>query len=171
MNEIVSLSKEIEFNTMINKITSISLEHTLMKDKESNIKGDLIVDGTYKQTVASSVDNPFSYKVPVEIVLDDKYDLSNVSIDIDDFTYEVLDDNKLKINVDLLLDNLEKREEPKDEIVKVEDLFLDESENKKLEVTNEQLEKLNFEEPVKNDKDVNECDDNESLFSNLDSSS
>ena len=166
MNEIVSLNKEIEFDTMINKITSISLEHTLMKDNESSIKGDLIVSGTYKQTVASSVDNPFSYKIPVEIVLDEKYDLSNVKIDIDDFTYEVVDDNKLKVNVDIILDNLEKKEEQKDELVNVEDLFLDESEDKKIEVTSEKLETLNFEEPV---KDNNECD-NKSLFMNLDSS-
>lgn len=168
MNEIVSLSKEIEFNTMINKITSISLEHTLMKEEESNIKGDLIVSGSYKQTVASQVDNPFSYKIPVDIVLDDKYDLSDVSIDIDDFTYEVVDDNKLKVNVDLLLDNLIKKEvitnpptDPCDELIKIDDLFLEDSKETKLEVPKEELETLELKEE-QDSKD-------ESLFSNLNS--
>ena len=106
MKEIVSFKKEIDFNTMLDKITSISLEHTLGLTEEKNIKGDVIVSGTYKQTEASQIDNPFSYKIPVDIELDDKYDLTNLIIDIDDFTYEVLEGNKLKINVDLLLDKL-----------------------------------------------------------------
>ena len=180
MNEIVSLSKEIDFNTMIDRITSISLEHTLMKDGEFNIKGDLIVTGTYKQTVASQIDNPFSYKIPVDIELDPKYDLSNVNVDIDDFTYEVIDDNKLKINVDLILNNLEKKEistvledTSDDELVSVNDLFLEDSKDEKLEVPKEKMETLDFDEEkvnvVEKVNDVKE-DLSESLFSNIDSS-
>lgn len=175
MNEIVSLSKNIDFNTMIYKITSISLEHTIMKDSECSIKGDLIVSGTYKQSIASQNDSPFSYKVPVDIVLDEKYDLDNITIDIDDFTYEVNDDNKLKINVDLLLNNIikkekiineEKTDEEKtdDELVKLDDLFLDKSEEKKLNVDKEQLEVLDLNDDSKNN------DNKASLFLNLDSS-
>ena len=101
MNEIVSFTKEIEFNTNIDKIESISIEHTLNLDNDSIIKGDLIVSGTYKITPVTQIDTPFSYKVPVDIVIDSKYDLSNMTIDIDNFTYDVID-NKLKINVDLI---------------------------------------------------------------------
>ena len=180
MNEIVSLSKNIDFNTMIYKITSISLEHTIMKDSECSIKGDLIVSGTYKQSIASQNDSPFSYKVPVDIVLDEKYDLDNITIDIDDFTYEVNDDNKLKINVDLLLNNIIKKEKiineektneektneekTDDELVKLDDLFLDKSEEKKLNVDKEQLEVLDLNDDSKNN------DNKASLFLNLDSS-
>lgn len=157
MNEIVSFTKEIEFNTNIDKIESISIEHTLNLDNDSIIKGDLIVSGTYKITPVTQIDTPFSYKVPVDIVIDSKYDLSNMTIDIDNFTYDVID-NKLKINVDLILDNLIKKED-EDEIIDVNDLFLEKEEEKELNV------------PVYNDE---KAEDNkiveESLFESLDSS-
>ena len=143
MNEIVSFTKEIEFNTMVNKITSISLEHTLISDNSAIIKGDLIVSGNYKQTVASQIDSPFSYKIPVEIEIDEKYDLSNVTIDIDDFTYDLKDDNKLEINVDILLDKLElkkQEEDTPDELVEVNDIFLENDDKEKLEVNVENKE-------------------------------
>lgn len=144
MHEIVSFSKEIDFKNMINKITSISLEHTLMLKEEYNIRGDFIVSGTYKMTAASQIDNEFSYKIPVDIEVNDRYDLSNLVIDIDDFTYEVLDEERLKINIDLLLDKLEMKKEPEiekasvkeenDEIVNGDDLFMEVPTDKKLEI-------------------------------------
>ena len=158
MKEIVSFKKEIDFNTMLDKITSISLEHTLGLTEEKNIKGDVIVSGTYKQTEASQIDNAFSYKIPVDIELDDKYDLTNLIIDIDDFTYEVLEGNKLKINVDLLLDKLElKKIEDDDEIISIDDLFLDKTEDKKLEIPDVKEEK----EETKEEKEVEKQEEQE----------
>ncbi len=182
MNEIVSFSKEIDFNNMLNKITSISLEHTLMIEN-SSIKGDLIVSGSYIQTIASQIETPFSYKIPVEIELDQKYDLSNVTIDIDDFTYEIIDEKKLKVNIDLLIDKLEikKDNEPieqlDDELVSVNDLFKETDEEKKLDIplTNDIEEKKedkidNSNIQDNNDKQEEKDKDDEkqeSLFSNL----
>lgn len=80
MHEIVSFSKEIEFKNMIDKITSISLDHTLALEDGSNIRGDFIVSGSYKMTAASQIENKFSYKIPVDIEVDSKYDLSNLAI-------------------------------------------------------------------------------------------
>lgn len=138
MHEIVSFEKEINFKNMINSITSISLEHTLSTSDKSNIKGDFIISGTYKMTAASQIENDFSYKIPVDIEIDKKYDLSNLIIDIDDFTYEVLSENILKVNIDLLLDKMElKKEESieflEDEIITSEDLFMEENTKEKLE--------------------------------------
>ena len=155
MNEIVSFTKEIEFNTNIDKIESISIEHTLNLDGDSTVKGDLIISGTYKITPVTLIDSPFSYKVPVDIVMDSKYDLSNMTIDIDNFTYDVLDNNKLSINVDLILDNLSKKED-KEEIINVNDLFLEQEEDKKFEV------------PV--EEKCEESNDNASLFANFNTS-
>ncbi len=152
MNEIVSFNKEIEFNTNIDKIVSISLEHTISPDENNSVKGDLIVSGTYRQSPVNQIDSPFSYKIPVDIVLDDKYDLSNIIIDIDNFTYDV-DDNVLKVNVDLLLDKLELKNKEEDELVNLDDLFLEKEEEIKLEVP----------------KEEDECVEDKSLFSNLDS--
>ena len=160
MNEIVSFSKEIDFNNNIDKISSISIEHTICLDKDSTVKGDLIVSGTYRQNEISLIDTPFSYKIPVDIVLDSKYDLSNITIDIDNFTYDVLDNNKLKINVDLILDNLEiknKEEKEDDEIININDLFLEKEEEKKLEIPQKKEEVLSDKEETSTD----------SLFANL----
>ena len=122
MKQIIPFKKEITFKTMICKITSISLEHTLDLKDEYNIMGDFIVSGSYKMTEASQIDEEFSYKVPIEIAIDSKYDTSNITLEIDDFVYEVVDEEKLLLNIDLCIDNLElKQEEKKEE--EVETIF------------------------------------------------
>lgn len=140
MNEIVSFTKKIEFKTLIYEITSISLEHTLMSYEDETIKGDLIVRGTYKQMVASQIDNPFNYKIPIDIVIDSKYDISDMTIDIDNFTYVVENENVLKLNIDLILDKLklkeieEKKVEKDDDVlIEIDDLFKEEETKEKLE--------------------------------------
>ena len=167
MNEIVSFSKEIEFNTDLYKITSISIEHTISLDGESNVKGDLIVGGSYRISPVTQIDTPFSYKVPVDIVMDSKYDLSNITIDIDNFTYEVINDNTLKIDVDLIIDNLLKKEE--DELIDINDLFLEKEDNKKLDIPIIDTTPLS-EDCSKEKEEINE-NNTESLFSNFNSSS
>ena len=172
MNEIVSFNKEIEFKTMINKITSISLEHTLMTEGNS-VQGDLIVSGTYKQTEASQIENPFSYKIPVYIEIDDKYNLDDIKIDIDNFTYDVEDD-VLKLYVDILLDNLKlkKPNEEENMIETLDDLFLDADNTSEdltvpVEVSTEVKEDIDEkEEPQEQEIEIH----SESLFSNLDKS-
>lgn len=173
MHEIVSFSKEIEFKNMINKITSISLEHTLMLENGFDIRGDFIVSGTYKMTAATQIENDFSYKIPVDIEVDDKYDLSNLVIDIDNFTYEVIDEEILKVNIDLLLDKLElkKVETPKietldNEVVTAKDLFLELDDKKDLTIMgNDDIEILDVEsakkesETVRNSSETNNLDD------------
>lgn len=144
MNEIVSFTKKIEFKTLIYEITSISLEHTLMSYDDETIKGDLIVRGTYKQMIASQIDNPFNYKIPIDIAIDSKYDISDMTIDIDNFTYEVKEENILQLNIDLILDKLklkvikeqnEDEDKAKDEdvLIKLDDLFKEEETKEKLE--------------------------------------
>lgn len=140
MNEIVSFTKKIEFKTLIYEITSISLEHTLMSYEDETIKGDLIVRGTYKQMVASQIDNPFNYKIPIDIVIDSKYDISDMTIDIDNFTYVVEKENVLKLNIDLILDKLKLKEieekeveDDDDVLIEIDDLFKEEETKEKLE--------------------------------------
>lgn len=183
MNEIVSFSKEIEFNNMLNKITSISIEHTLTAS-DSSVKGDLIVSGSYIQTIASQVETPFSYRIPVDIEIDPKYDLSSLVVDIDDFTYDVIDEKILKINVDLLLDKLKLKQNKEeietldDDLISVDDLFLEKDDAKKLDIPVSKDEKKEIDDINENLKtaeencstnDLKEEPKNESLFSNLSS--
>lgn len=111
MKQIIPFKKEITFKTMISKITSISLEHTLELKEGGMVTGDFIVSGSYKMTEASQIDEEFSYKIPIEITIDSKYDTSNITLEFDDFVYEVLDEERLLLNIDLCIDNLELKEE------------------------------------------------------------
>ena len=106
MKKVIPFEKEIEFKTMVSSITSISLEHTLRVKEDNLISGYFIVDGTYKMTQASQIDEEFSYKIPVDIEIDNKYDTTNVIIDINDFTYKILYNEKLLLNISLSIDAL-----------------------------------------------------------------
>lgn len=121
MKKLVPFTKEIEFKTMVSKVTSISLEHTLRVEKDNLISGYFILEGTYKMTQASQIDEEFSYKIPVDIELDEKYDTSNITLDIDDFTYEVIDEEKMRLNITLCIDNIEEKEV----VLPVEDVIED----------------------------------------------
>ncbi len=177
MHEIVSFTKDIEFKNMINKITSISLEHTLMHDNDSNVKGDFIVSGSYRMTPASQIENDFSYKIPVDIEIDEKYDLTNLVIDIDDFTYEIVDEDTLRVNIDLLLDKLELKESlvlekdsdidicDDDDLLDSDDLFLELDTKKPLEIERDieediEEEKEEKEENTPSTNDVREESEN-----------
>lgn len=107
MKQIILFNKDIAFKTMIGEITSISLEHTLKIKEDNNIKGDFIVSGSYKMTEASTIAEEFSYKIPVDICIDEQYDLEEATVDIDDFKYSIVNDDTLEVKIDVLLDKME----------------------------------------------------------------
>lgn len=165
MKKIIPFTKEIEFKTMVSKITSISLEHTLRIKENNLISGHFILEGTYKMTQASQIDEEFSYKIPVDIEIDEKYDTTNVTLDIDDFTYEIIDEERMKLNISLSIDNIEEKEEivnlaeqddnKEDKLERdngvLDDLFLDMSDSKK--------EELIIQDDYSNDNTNNNNDD------------
>lgn len=109
MKKIIPFVKELSLKTMIGEITSISLENTLaLKDHE--VSGDLIVAGTYKMTEASQIEEKFEEVMPVLIDIDEKYDTKDAICDIDDFYYEIINDEFLKVNIDILIDKLFEKE-------------------------------------------------------------
>ena len=131
MKKIIPFKKQLFLENTISEITSISLEHTLSYKKDYLISGEFILTGTYRATDTSIDTLKFDFRVPCDINVDDKYDLSHVVIDIDDFYYEIVDNNAIDINIDVLLDKIEDRciedetiitavdlEEPKKEEVK-----------------------------------------------------
>lgn len=117
MKKIIPFKKEMLFNNNVHEITSISLEHDL-KEKENNlVSGNFYISGEYKVSDTSTNTETFNFTLPCDINLDNKYILKNLKIDIDDFYYEVINSNILKVNIDVLLDNLEEKEEIKEDIV------------------------------------------------------
>lgn len=105
MKKIVPFKHEIPFKTKISEITSISLEHTLHKE-DGLITGEFIVSGEYKKEDNSPTSDKFSYELPFDIDLDNHYDISNAIIDINDFYYEILNDDKLVVNIEVVIDKI-----------------------------------------------------------------
>ena len=120
MEKIVPFKHEILFKTHISEITSISLEHTLHKE-DNGITGEFIVSGEYKINDSSTTTEPFDYKIPFDIVLDEHYDISNSIIDINDFYYEILNEEKLVVNIEVSIDKIvENLIEVKKQVIKIE---------------------------------------------------
>ena len=122
MQKTIPFQKEINFKDNVSEITSISLEHSLHKEEGNQISGSFIISGEYKVVDTSSVIDRFSFDLPFDIHLDEKYDMSKVHIDIDDFYYEVVNNNILSVNIDVLVDRIEQRVVPEEiEVLEVED--------------------------------------------------
>lgn len=108
MKNIIPFKKDVIFKTNLSEITSISLENTLNL-KDDTISGDFIISGDYKVTDKSTSVEPFNLNIPFEIVLDDRFETSKATIDIDDFYYEIVNNNVLSVSIDVLVDHLQEK--------------------------------------------------------------
>lgn len=111
MKKVVPFTKTITFRTMIAEITDIEVKHTLELGENHEIEGDILVDGTYKMTDASQIEEEFHYKLPFTIAVDSKYNLENLEITIGDFYFEIINEEDLKINIEIEMDGMEEKKE------------------------------------------------------------
>ena len=116
MRQTIPFTKDITFKTSIGEITSISLDDDLIFKKEDLISGNFYISGSYKMIDTSTIEETYSYKVPCEIAISDEYDTFYATVDIDDFNYEIIDDDILRINIVVGIDKLQKKEVKKEEI-------------------------------------------------------
>ena len=148
MKQIVTLEKEIAFKTMVGEISSISLEPDLSFINDSEIEGNLIISGTYKMTEASTIEEDFNYKVPVEIMLTTSLEEETRGVDINNFTYAIVNEEALQINVELIIEGLEKieveEENEEEDHSDVRDASVEEDDS-----TREEIEVLTTEESAK----------------------
>lgn len=107
MKKIIPFKKDIKFNTKIYEITSISLEHNLTIESNNIITGEFIVSGDYKMNDSSINTEPFIHGLPFDITLDTKYDMDRIKIDIDDFKFEIINEEILRVNIDVLIEGIE----------------------------------------------------------------
>lgn len=147
MRMIVPYEKEITFNTKIAQISSISLEYEA-NVLGSDLSGDFIVSGEYKIHEVSVNKEPFKYRLPFNISLDDDLIRDSLKYDIYNFTYEVKDEDTLKVNIEFLLEGevVEKMPQPE---VKVEETKPEPEKEEKetpeerdINVTNNELDAL-----------------------------
>ena len=164
MKKIISFEKEIAFSSMIGEVTSIALDHTLKLADSSSVKGNFVISGTYKMTEASTLEEKFSYEIPTEIDLSERLDLETCKISIDDFTYEVVNEDTLKCNIDVLVEGVEEVVLEEDDVEVLDDdereCDGDKKEDKEIEIPiKEDIKDLNTDverEEVDDDKSVEE---------------
>ena len=165
MKKIVPFKKDITFETNISEISSISLEHTLKLKEENLVSGEFIISGTYKMTEASLNIDSFEYKLPFDISIDQKYDTTNLDVDINDFYYEVTNGEILSINIEVVLDGLEEKPEKEESRVTEEKV-------ETLEDTREEIQQNQTVQMVSNEEMTNEEVDTDntvkSIFEDLD---
>ena len=169
MKQIIPFVKDLNFNTRISEITSIALEHNLKLENNDSVVGNFEISGKYKINDISVNEEVFSFDIPFDITLDDKYDASKIKIDIDNFYYEILNDEVLRVHIDVLASNLvyyRKVEEEKEETSNLEEESLrsDDSMERKVSMPEEVIEKkeevLSLDEEEKNEnKEVREKED------------
>ncbi len=126
MKQIIPFKKELLFKTKVSEITSISLEHTLSLKNEEMISGEFHITGDYKMTEGSINREEFAFHLPFEIALDSRYDMSSIVIDIDNFYYEIVNNESLQVNIDVYVEGERIEEEVVEEIPKDEKNFLEE---------------------------------------------
>lgn len=163
MKKVISFKKELPFKTNISEISSISLEHTIKEKENDLISGIFYVSGEYKMTETSINKESFNFEIPFDIALDSRYDTSKIKFDIDDFYYEIINADTLKVNIDVYVDGLN---EIKEEERCIEDETLDSIKvDKKEEVLPIEEERDN--EPTINIENVNEnVNTNENINTN-----
>lgn len=166
MKKNVSFEKEIEFPSMIGEITSISLDHSLEFQSKSRIEGEFVVSGTYKMTEASTLEEKFSYPIPVEIELLEVLEEDTRKVSISNFNYAIVNDDILKCDIEVLVEGVEEITVEEVEEDKIEVLEENEKKEKKelFEISEEkereekEMEEKQEEVPNQEDNDFRECD-------------
>lgn len=104
MKQIIPFKKDLPFKTKVSDITSISLERKIEILDGGIVTGTFYITGDYKMNEGSINREKFSFDLPFDITLDPRYDVSSVKADIEDFYYDVINEDTLKVNIDLYIE-------------------------------------------------------------------
>lgn len=168
MKRIIPFVKDISFDSKISEITSIALEHNLKMENNDSVVGVFTISGKYKMNEISINEEVFEENINFDITLDDKYDASKVVIDVDDFYYEIINEEYLRVHIDVKVDNLVYYKEQKTPVLEEEkqeitEIITDEIKNdddeESLEITGNKKEEERgdsvFENSVIEDDSIN----------------
>ena len=120
MIQVIPFYKEIVFKNNIASILNVSLEHE-ESILEGEISGNFILTGEYKIHNDTTEVESFRYKLPFTALISDDMNRDTISIDIESFSYEQIEDDVLRIDIDFSIEyevNLED-----DEVEVLEDEF------------------------------------------------
>ena len=122
MKQIIPFKKELPFKTKVSDITSISLEREINVLDDGIVTGVFHITGDYKMNEGSINRENFSFDLPFDITLDPRYDVKTVSSDIEDFYYDVINDDTLKVSIDLYVEaEYLPESEIKEEVIEISD--------------------------------------------------
>lgn len=110
MNCIIPFTKDINFKTNIAKILSVSLEHEYTANP-MEVLGNFTISGEYKVHEVSINKESFEYVLPFSVNLTKEIDINSVDFDIVNFTYEVVNDDTLRVNIEYSINAVELPEE------------------------------------------------------------
>ena len=154
MNQIIPIKKDILFNTKIGELTDISLDYDYKINNEL-IEGTLDINGTYKLTEASILQEEFYHTIPFSIAIAKEVNKDSIKLEIDDFKYKY-EKEILSIDVSMIL-NFEEMEEKVDVMddFKIEDFI------------NELPEKIEFENEIENKNVINTTQISNNITNNI----
>ncbi len=136
MRQVIPFKKDIVFKTKLEEITSISLEHNLKLDNDNFISGEFIISGDYKISTTGNRLELFNYNIPFDIALDNSYIVEESTIDIEDFYYEIVNDDTLSVNIEVSIEGELKKEEC------VEDILIESLEKQPTELESEKIDQM-----------------------------
>ena len=151
VKKIVPFNNVLTFDTDVSEISAISLEDDIKLGSDS-ISGIFNITGEYKITDGLLEKEPFKFELPFDIALGAPYKMDTVTVNIDDFRYELVGHKELKVNIDLAIDG-DIYEENREETFEPEKVEIDES----LDLLDEMLEEQRPEEE-KSDDNLNVFD-------------
>lgn len=97
MNCIIPFEGKSKFDYPVVEIDSISLEHEYTIN-EHEILGNFLIAGTCKEHKLSINTTEFNFSLPFEVTLPDDINLDTLEFSVDNFTYD-LEDNELNVNI------------------------------------------------------------------------
>ena len=139
MKGTIPFKKDILFKTKVAELEEIYINHEISDRSSGAISGNFTINGNYKMNIDSNYLEPFTYNVPFDIALDDRYDSKGIEIIIKDFKHQLIDNEILRVFIDVELDGL----------IEIEDLYQEEERlETEIEVAKEIEEELNIETEV-----------------------
>ena len=98
----IPFESEIPFKTNISEVTKMSLEHDFNVNDEV-VLGNFYVSGEYRSHELSVNVDSFNYTLPFSVDYPDNLIEDSLEFNIEDFSYEIINNNTLKVNIEYSL--------------------------------------------------------------------